>query len=162
MLDKKMLQKLNEQINHELHSAYLYLSMAAYFESMNFKGFAHWMKKQAQEEQVHAMKFFDYIYDRGDKVELTQIAAPEKKWKSPLAAFEAAYKHEQKVTGLIHALVKLANEQKDYATASFLQWYVDEQVEEEASADEIVQQLKLVGDNGPALLMLDKHLGARE
>ena len=133
MLSSNMKKALNDQINAELYSAYLYLSMAAYFEDTNLPGMAGWMKAQAQEEVGHAMKFYGYVFDRDSKVELKAIDGPKTKWASPLAAFEDAYKHEQKVTGLIHKLVDLANKEKDHATRSFLNWFVDEQVEEDAS-----------------------------
>jgi len=160
---KENIQKIiNEQINHELYSAYMYLSMAAYLESINFRGFAHWMKKQAEEEKGHAMKFFNYIYERGGNVTLTAIEAPKTSWKSPLEAFEEAYRHEQKVTSLIYGINTAASEEKDYATFSFNKWFVDEQVEEESHADEIVQKLKLAGDHKGALLMIDRELGSRQ
>ena len=162
MIDKKMLQALNEQVNHEFYAAYLYLSMSAYFASENFKGFANWLRKQANEEVEHAMKIFDHINERGDKVVLTQIETPKEKWKSPLEAFTDAYKHEQKVTGLIHKLVDLATKVKDHASYSFLQWYVNEQVEEEAQTLEIVDKLKMIKDHTSGLLLLDKELGSRE
>ncbi|MEW6577888.1 MAG: ferritin [Chloroflexota bacterium] len=162
MLSEKMQAALNKQINAELHSAYIYLSMAAYFEDKNLTGFAHWMRVQAKEELGHAMKFFDFIVERRGRVLLEPVAAVPIEWASPLAVFENALAHEQKVTGLIHGLVNLAIEERDHAANSFLQWFVDEQVEEEASADAIVQQLKLAGDSGVALLMLDRELGARQ
>jgi ferritin len=162
MLSKKMESALNGQLNAELFSSYLYLSMASWFESTNMQGMAAWMKVQAKEEEGHAMKFFDYLVDRGGRVRLAAIEAPESEWASPLAAFEAAYAHEQKVTGLINELVKLAEAEGDRATGAFLQWFVTEQVEEEKSADEIVQKLKMIKEAAPALLMLDAVLGKRE
>jgi ferritin len=162
MLSKKMEQALNAQVNAELYSAYLYLSMAAYFESVNLSGMATWMRMQEKEETIHAMKFFDFISDRGGRVTLTAIEAPETDWKSPLAAFQAVAAHEQKVTGLINDLVKLAREENDPATEIFLQWFVTEQVEEEKSADEVVQAVKMIQDNPPAVLMLDRELGQRQ
>ena len=161
MIDKKMTQALNEQINKELYSAYLYLSMAAYFDANNLSGLANWMRVQAQEETEHAMKFYHYIYERGGQVTLTQIDAPETKWKSVIHVFETTLAHEQKVTKLIHSLVDLAIELNDHATNSFLKWYVDEQVEEESSADEILQQLLMIKDNSATLLMLDKEMAKR-
>lgn len=161
MLKKKIQDAINAQINAELYSAYLYLSMAAYFESVNLKGFANWMRVQDQEERFHAMKFYNYVIERGGKVLLTAIDSPETAWKSPLAAFTAAYEHELKVTAMINGLVDLAIKESDHATASFLQWYVNEQVEEEANVDGVVQQLKLGGDNSSALFMIDKELAAR-
>lgn len=153
---------INDQINAELYSAYLYLSMSAYFESNNLPGFAHWMSVQANEEQEHAMKFFKYVLERGGKITLASINAPPKEWKSPLDAFESVYKHELKVTALIHKLVDLARSQKDVATENFLMWYVDEQVEEEAHSDTILQKLKLIKDSANGLYMLDRELSARE
>jgi len=161
MLSKKMESALNGQLNSELYSSYLYLSMAACFESINMQGMAKWMKVQAKEEEGHAMKFFEYIVDRGGRVRLAAVEAPESEWASPLAAFEAAYAHEQKVTGLINELVKLAEAEGDSATRAFLEWFVTEQVEEEKSADEIVQKLRMIKDTAPALLMLDGLLGQR-
>ena len=162
MLSKKMESALNGQLNAELFSSYLYLSMAACFESTNMQGMAKWMKVQAKEEEGHATKFFDYIVDRGGRVKLAAIEAPESEWASPLAAFEAAYAHEQKVTGMIGELVKMAKDEGDAATDIFLQWFVTEQVEEEKNADEIVQKLRMVKEAMPALLMLDAVLGKRE
>jgi ferritin len=153
---------MNKQINAELHSAYIYLSMAAYFEDKNLPGFAHWMRVQAKEEVGHAMKFFDFIVERRGRVLLEPVAAVPTDWPSPLAVFENALAHEQKVTGLINDLVNLAIAEKDHASNSFLQWFVDEQVEEEASADAIVQKLKMAGDSSVALLILDQELGGRE
>jgi len=161
MLSKRMEEALNQQVNAELYSSYLYLSMSAYFESINLKGFANWMKVQAQEELLHAMKIYDFINERGGRVTLTSIDAPPTEWDSPLAAFEGVYEHECKVTGLINDLVNLALEEKDHASHIFLQWFVTEQVEEEASADEIVQRLKLMGDARGGLFMLDRELGQR-
>ena len=161
MIDKKMEQAINDQINAEFFSAYLYLSMVAYFEEKNLPGMATWMKAQSQEEVAHAMKFFDYVNERGGRIKLEAIAKPDVEWDSPLAVFEAAYKHEQYVTSRINDLVDIAEEVKDRATFNFLQWYVEEQVEEEASADEIVQKLKRIEDNPSLLFMLDKELGGR-
>ncbi len=161
MLSKRMLKALNKQVNAELYSAYLYLSMAAYFESINLKGFANWMKVQAQEELTHAMKFFDYLNERGGRVELDTIEKPPTEWNSPLDAFETTYKHETNVTRMINNLVNMAMEEKDHATYNMLQWFVAEQVEEEASADEIRQQLKLIGNDGRGIMMLDRELRQR-
>lgn len=161
MIKKKMENELNKQLNAELYSSYLYLSMSAYFESMNLKGFANWMRVQAQEELVHAMKFYDYLNERGGRAVLMAIDAPPAKWQSPIAVFEHVYEHEQKVTGLIHDLVNLALSESDHATNNFLQWFVAEQVEEESSADEIVQKLKLIGDARGGVFMLDRELGQR-
>ena len=161
MIGKKMQNALNEQVNAELYSAYLYLSMEAFFESANLPGFANWMRVQTQEEVSHAMKIYDYVNERGGRVRLKQIAAPPAEWKSPLAVFEAAYKHEQKVTGLINDLVDLAIEEKDHAANMFLQWFVNEQVEEEKNAEEIVQKLKLMADAPGAMYMLDNEMAQR-
>jgi len=161
MISKKIEKALNKQINAELYSAYLYLSMVAYFESVNLPGFANWMKIQTQEELMHAMKIYDFVNERGGRVVLKAIEAPPTEWDSPLDAFEATYKHEQKVTGLINNLVNLAIEEKDHATNSFLQWFVNEQVEEESSVDKTVQKLKMVEKAPGGLFMIDSELGQR-
>ncbi len=161
MISKKMVKALNEQINAEMYSAYLYLSMAAYFEAENLPGMAAWMRTQTQEETAHAMKFFDYIHERRGRVVLQAIDQPIEEWKSPLAAFEAAFEHEQMITGRIDDLVNLAVQEKDHATNAFLQWFVNEQVEEETSVDTIVQMLKM-GEKAPgAMFMIDRELGQR-
>ena len=161
MLNQKIEQAFNEQLNAEAYSAYLYWSMSAYFESMNLKGFASWMRVQALEELTHTEKFFNYIAERGGRVKLAAVDAPAVEWDSPLAAFEAAYGHETIVTGRINKLMDLAVAESDHAAQIFLQWFVSEQVEEEASADEVVQKLKLVGDAPGALFMVDNVLGQR-
>ena len=161
MIGKKMQEALNEQINAEFYSAYLYLSMEAYFESVNLPGFANWMRAQTQEELMHAMKIYDYVNERGGNVTLKSIVEPPTEWGSPLAAFEATRKHEQKVTGLINGLLNLAIEQKDHAANMFLQWFVNEQVEEEKSAGDIVQKLKLIADAPGGMYMLDNEMGQR-
>ncbi len=161
MLSKKMEKALNEQINAELYSSYLYLSMAAWFQTQNLPGFAAWMRVQAKEENGHAMKFFDYINERRGKVALKAIEGPGTDWKSPLAAFEASLEHEQYITGRINDLVDLAADEKDHATANFLQWFIKEQVEEEASVDGIVQKLKMAEKAPAALLVLDPIMGQR-
>lgn len=161
MIGKKMQDALNEQINAELYSAYLYLSMVAYFESVNLPGFANWMRVQTQEELTHAMKIYDYVNERGGRVTLKSIAEPPTEWKSPLAAFEDAYKHEQKVTGLINDLVNLAIEEKDHVANMFLQWFVNEQVEEENNADTIVRKIKLMADAPGGMYLLDNEMGQR-
>jgi ferritin len=161
MIKKKMEKALNKQMNAELYSSYLYLSMAAYFEAGNLKGFANWMTVQAQEELAHGMKFYYYIIERGGRVMLESIEGPQTEWKSPLGVFEHVFKHEQKVTGLINGLVDLAINESDHATRSFLQWFVDEQVEEESSADAVVQKLKLAANSPGGLFMLDNELGQR-
>ena len=144
-----------------LYSAYLYLSMSAYCEAANLPGFAHWMRVQAQEEVSHAMKFYDFICERGGRVVLQAIDQPPTEFQSPLHVFEQTLEHEQKVTVMIHDLYALAAQEKDYASQAFLQWFVTEQVEEEGSATQIVETLKMIGDKGQALVMLDRELGKR-
>jgi ferritin len=161
MLNKKVEEAINKQINAELWSAYLYLSMSAYFESQNLPGFANWMKVQYQEEVSHAMKFFDYINERGGRVNLMPIAEVKTDWKDAIDIFKETLAHEQKVTGMINDLVDLAIVEKDHASNNMLQWYVDEQVEEEANADALLQQLKMLNNNQQGLLMLDKELQSR-
>jgi ferritin len=161
MLNNDMEKALNAQVNAEMYSAYLYLSMSAYFQSKSLGGFASWMRVQAQEEMVHAMKLYDFINERGGRVILGPIGAPITEWDSPLATFEAVYEHEQKVTGLINELVELALEKHDHATNIFLQWFVSEQVEEEDSANDVVEKIKLMGDANGGLFMLDRELGQR-
>lgn len=162
MIKSSLEKTINEQINAELYSAYLYLSMAAYFENMNLKGFAHWMNVQAQEEVGHAMRFYKYLFERGGRVILEAVEKPPAEWNSPLDVFENAYKHEQKVTSLINNLVTAAKSENDYATETMLQWFVEEQVEEEASALEIVQKLKLIKDSPQGLMMLDSQAAQRK
>ncbi|MFH0960148.1 MAG: ferritin [Pseudomonadota bacterium] len=161
MIKEDIQKSFNDQINAEIYSSYLYLSMAAYFNSVNLPGFANWMKCQAQEELVHAMKFFDFVNERRGDVTLKAIDGPPTTWDSPAHAFEEAYKHEQKVTSLINGLVDLAMAERDHASSSFLQWFVNEQVEEEASTDDVVQRLKLAGDKGGGLFMIDRELATR-
>jgi ferritin len=161
MINEKIQEAINEQIKWELYSAYLYLSMSGQFASDNLPGFANWMRVQAQEEVAHAMKFYDFINERGGRIELRAVDGPPKTWDSPLAMFQEAYSHEQIVTGRINDLMDLAREIRDHASEIFLQWFVSEQVEEEASADEVVQELKRVQDNSGALFMLDRELGQR-
>ncbi len=161
MMKEPIEKAFNEQINAETFSAYLYWSMSAWFETINLSGAAAWMRAQAQEEMLHAMKFFHHINERGGAVKLTAIEAPQTEWDSPLAAFEAAYKHEQYISQRIDDLVTLAREQKDYACESMLQWFTDEQVEEEATVDQVVQQLKLSKEAPGALFMIDRELGQR-
>jgi ferritin len=159
-MNEKIQDAFNKQINAELYSAYLYLAMAAYFEDINLPGFASWMQCQAQEEVMHAMKFFHFINERGGRATMAPIDGPKNEWNSPLNAFEDAYAHEQKVTAMINDLVDLAMAEKDHAANNFLQWFVAEQVEEEATADGVVQKIKLAGDGG-GLFMVDKELGQR-
>ena len=161
MLNGKIENAINAQIKHELASAYLYLSMSAYFEANNLPGFASWMRVQAEEEQEHAMKFFDFINDRGGRVALQAIEQPQVEWDSPLKVFEQVYSHEQKVTSLIHAIYKLAVEEADYPTQVMLHWFIDEQVEEEKNASAILDQLKVVEGHTGSLFMIDHRLGKR-
>ncbi|HER44494.1 MAG TPA: ferritin [Candidatus Eisenbacteria bacterium] len=161
MIDKKVRDGFNKQIQHELYSAYLYLSMAAWFHSKGMDGMAQWFRVQTMEEMTHAMKFFDHIIERDGEVELLEIGKPPAEWASPLEATKDAYKHEQFITGKINELVKLSRNENDYASGSMLQWFVDEQVEEEANASKNVQRLEMVGDSGNGLLMIDREMGAR-
>lgn len=161
MIHKKMEKAINEQINWELYSAYLYFAMAAYFDSINLKGFSSWMRVQAMEEQTHTKRFYDFLTARGGKVILSAIKSPPVEWKSPLEVFQETLKHEQHVTGRINALVDLSAKLKDHATNSFLQWFIDEQVEEESSADEVIQSLKLNANNPGGLFLIDKELAQR-
>ena len=161
MLSKKMEAALNKQVVAEYYSAYLYMAMSAYFETVNLGGFAGWMRAQAMEELSHGTKIFQYVNERGGRVWLDAIDKPPLKWASPLAVFQETLKHERKVTGLINKLVDLAIKEKDHATKNFLQWFVAEQVEEEASADEILQKLKMIGKDGGGLFMIDRELGQR-
>ena len=162
MINKKVQDSLNEQINVELYSAYLYLSMSACMSSLNFPGFTNWMRVQANEEMGHAMKIYDHVNGRNGRVILKQIEAPKAEWASPLEAFEAAYGHEKTVTGLINNLVDLASSEKDHATGIFLNWFVEEQVEEENSTNEVVQKLKIIKDSPAALIILDRELAGRK
>lgn len=161
MLKDKVEKALNAQMNFELSSSYLYLSMAAYFESENFNGFAQWMKVQSGEEYRHAMKIYAYINQRNGRVNLMKIDAPKSEWKDATEIFSETLTHEQKVTAAIDKLVELSETEKDHATNAFLQWYVTEQVEEEATATNILNKIKLVGDNRNGLFFLDRELGMR-
>jgi ferritin len=161
MLSEKMENALNGQLNAEMYSGYLYLSMNAYFKSINLDGFANWMHYQAQEELAHAMKFYDFIISRGGRVKLAQVDAPPNTWDSPLAIFEATLEHEQKVTGLINDLVELALAEHDHASNIFLQWFVSEQVEEEENVGGVLEQLKLMGEAKGGLFMMDRELAKR-
>lgn len=161
MISPTMEKALNEQVNAELFSAYLYLAMVGYFQDKNLAGFATWMTAQNQEETFHAMKFFNYVSERGGRVVLDAIEKPQFEWESPLAAMEAALAHEKYITGRIYNLVNLALEEKDHATASFLRWFVDEQVEEEDNVNAVVQKLRMVGSDGGGLFMIDRDLGTR-
>ena len=161
MLSKKMEKALNGQINAEMYSSYMYLSMSAWFEQQGLAGLANWMNQQAQEEMFHAMKFFDFVHERGAKVQLDAIDKPPVKWKSTLDVFEATLAHEQKVTGLINDLANLALDERDHATSIFLQWFISEQVEEEDTAGGIVDKLKLIGKDSSGLFALDQEMGQR-
>lgn len=161
MFKKEIQDAFNKHLNAESFSAHLYMSMSACFQSMNLKGMAQWMRLQADEETMHEMKFFDYILARGGKVVLDTVNAPPNEWESPLAIFEAAYGHEQMISEKINKLVDLSLAESDHASNAFLQWFVTEQVEEEESVLEIVDQLKLIGDDRGALFVLDRELGQR-
>ncbi len=161
MLSSKMEKTINKQINAEIWSAYMYLSMAADLEEKGLPGFANWMKIQWQEEISHAMKFFDYVNERGGRVILEPIAKVKTKWKSCVEIMQETLDHEKHVTSLINQLVDLAIEEKDHATNNMLQWFIAEQVEEEATADELLTKIKMIDGKGHAMLMLDKELGSR-
>jgi ferritin len=161
MLSKAMQDAINEQIKNELYSAYLYLSMSSYCESINLPGFAHWMRVQHREEAGHAMKFYHYVFDRGGRVIFQAIDKPPSEFKSVQEVFKETLEHERKVTAMIGNLCALAAKENDYATTEMLQWFVKEQVEEEKSAGQILEQLKMLGDKGAGLIMLDRHLASR-
>lgn len=162
MISDKMQKELNKQINEELFSSYIYLAMSAYFEAQNWSGFASWMAKQSMEEYGHAMKIYKYLIEVESRVILENIEKPKSEWGSPLEAFEDAHKHELHITNRINELTNLAISEKDHATGIFLQWFVKEQVEEVTSVSQIINKLKMVGDNKGALYMLDKELGSRQ
>ncbi|MEW5923431.1 MAG: ferritin [Candidatus Zixiibacteriota bacterium] len=161
MISKKIEKAFNEQINAEMFSFYLYLSMSAWLDEKGFAGMSKWMRIQADEEMIHAMKFYDHILERNGSVKLTAIEGPKGAWKAPLDIFKAGLEHEQMITGRINNLVKLAHQENDYASHSFLQWFVDEQVEEESNAQNIIDQLTMVSGNPAALFLVDRELGAR-
>lgn len=161
MITEKMEQAFNEQINKELFSEYLYLSMQAYFERLNLAGFTNWMSVQVQEEHAHAMGMYNYLHERGGKVELMAIDKPQTKWESPLDVFKHVLEHEQYVTSRINALMDIAENEKDRAALSFLDWYLKEQVEEENTVSGVLAKLELIGDDKHALLLLDKDLETR-
>jgi len=161
MISEKIVKALNDQINAELSSAYIYSAMQAYFRSINLDGFANWMYVQTKEEKTHADKFYNFIHERNGRIELEAIPKPQKEWKSVLDAFEVTYKHEQYITGRIDKLMELAKAEKDYATESFLKWFIDEQVEEEANALKIVETLKMIKESAGSLIMLDHQLAKR-
>jgi len=161
MISGKMQEAINQQINAELYSSYLYMSMAAYFEHLQLPGFCHWMKVQAQEELAHAVRFYNYLSERGGRALMAAIEAPPTEWESPRECMQAVLDHERKVTGLINQLMNLAQDERDHASMSFLQWFVDEQVEEEASVDAILGKLNLIQSAPGGLFMLDNEMGSR-
>lgn len=162
MISESIQRAFNEQIKKELDSAYLYLSMATYFDSQNLEGMAHWMKVQAKEEYKHAMKFYEHINERGGRVELFALEKPAKEWAGPFEVFKHVYEHEQKVTASIYSLVELAKKENDHAAYNFLQWFVSEQVEEESSASKLLQTLEKIKDNPVGIIMMDRELAKRE
>lgn len=161
MLSKVITNALNKQVNAELYSSYLYLAMSANLETQNLRGFAKWMIAQSNEERGHVMKFYTYLINQNEAVELDQISKPPKSWESPKNIFEEAYKHEQAVTRMIHSLMETAISEKDHATQSMLKWFVDEQVEEEATSNEILQKINSINNDPVGLLLLDKELDER-
>ena len=161
-LSKAVQDAINDQIHHEFHSAYVYLAMSAYLEAANFTGFAQWMRIQSKEEVMHAMKLFNYVNDRNGRVTLKTLEQPPVEFKSVLDVFEHALRHEQKVTSMIHSLYALATQENDYATQVALQWFIGEQVEEEATATSVVDRLKIANNDGAALLLLDNEMGSRQ
>jgi ferritin len=162
MLKAEIQEALNKHINAEFYSSYLYLSMAAWLDARNLTGMAAWMKAQAQEEWGHGMKIYGYLYERGGQVKLDGIQTPPTEWKCPVGVFEEVAKHEEHVTSLIYGLVELAQSAKDHATNGFLQWFIKEQVEEEATAADILHKLKMIGDSPNGLFLLDRSLGERK
>ncbi len=161
MISNKMCKALNEQVNAELFSSYLYLSMSSWFSDRSLSGFASWMRVQDQEELSHAMKIYDYILERGGKVKLGSVDQPDSKWKSALAVVEEVARHEAKVTGLVNDLVDVALSEKDHAANIFLQWFVAEQVEEEASVGEVVERMKMIAGDSAGMFAMDMELGKR-
>ncbi len=161
MISAKMQKALNDQINFEFYSSYLYLSMSAFFNRQSLSGFGNWMRVQTQEEGVHAIKLYDFLSERDGKVVLQTIKQPPNDWKSPLEVFQQSYAHEQKVTSNFHEITDLALKEKDHTTATYVQWFINEQIEEEANAKKIVDQLKMIKSDVNALLLLDRELGAR-
>lgn len=162
MISKKLQDAINQQITYEFYSSYMYLSMSAYFQTGNLPGFANWMMIQSQEEHSHAMKFYKHIIERGGKVEFEAIDKPKADYRNPLDVMKKVLEHEQKVTGLINALYELAVKEKDYPGQIMLQWFIEEQVEEEKSAAEVIHLLKQIGDAPAGLIMLDRQLAARK
>lgn len=160
-LSKAVQKALNDQINHEWQASYLYFGMSAFFEGQGLKGFAAWMRLQSKEEQDHVMKLYTYLYDRGSQVELSDIKAIHHKWKTPLDVFKDSLNHEMGVTRQINDMMELAIAEKDYATQNFLQWFISEQVEEEALFTDLVQRMTMIADNRAGLFMMDRELGQR-
>lgn len=161
MFSEKMIKALNKQIQEEFFSAYLYQSMSAHFAAESYNGFANWFSVQAKEEMTHAFKLYNFILERGGKINLLEIKSPQAEWETPLKAFEDALEHEKHITACFDELMNLAMDERDHATRIFLEWFVSEQVEEEASAGEIVDKIKMTGDHGQGLMMLDRELGQR-
>jgi ferritin len=161
MIGERLNKAMNEQIKNELESYYIYLSMAAYFHSVSLDGMGHWMRCQAHEEMLHAMKFFEHIIDRGGKVELMDLKQLKTRWASPLEAFQDAYGHEKFISGKINELTTIAREEKDYSSEPLLAWFSDEQVEEEANASKIAEQLAMIGEDKSGLLMMDREPAQR-
>ena len=161
MFSQKVQDAMNQQIKHEMYSAYMYLSMSAHCESANLPGFASWLRKQAEEEMEHAMKFYDFIHERMGSVVLYGIDQPPTNFGSPTEIFEQVFAHEQKVTGLINQIYKTALEENDYSSQVFLHWFIDEQVEEENNSSQILETLKMIGDSTNGLFMVDHRLGKR-
>ncbi|HOV92200.1 MAG TPA: ferritin [Candidatus Kapabacteria bacterium] len=162
LLKQEIQEALNTQIIREMYSSNLYLSMAAYYSSINLNGFSHWMRLQAQEELVHSLKIFDFVLDRGGKVKIDQIPAPPSSWDNPIMPFEDSYKHEQLVSSYINEIQDLAFSMKDFATVSFLNWFANEQVEEEKDTNDILDRLHLAGDSKASLFLMDRELGTRQ
>jgi len=161
MIAERLNTAINDQIKHELESYYIYLSMAAYFHTMSLDGMGHWMRCQAHEETIHAMKFFEHLIDRDGKVVLQDLKQLKTEWGSPLEAFQDAFEHEKFISGKINDLITVAREEKEYASEPLLAWFSDEQIEEEASTGKIADELEMIGEDKSALLMLDRELGAR-
>ena len=161
MIAKRMREAMNMQIKHELESYYIYLSMVAYFHEQNLDGMAHWMRCQAHEEMIHAMKFFDHIIDRGGSVKLLDLKQLKTSWKLPLEAWKDAYEHEQFITGKINELIKISREENDYNAEPLLHWFANEQIEEEKNTDKVVKELEMIGNSKEGLFMVDRELGTR-
>ena len=161
MIGERLAQAMNDQVKHELESYYIYLSMAAWFHSRSLDGMGHWMRCQAHEEMIHAMKFFDHIIDRGGEVTLQNLTQLKTEWSSPLEAFQDALQHEQFISAKINDLITVAREERDFASEPLLNWFSDEQIEEEATAGKIADELEMVGSDKSALLLMDRELGQR-